>query len=111
MGICGRNYLAVYGSNAHYKENEPSLYRTKNKRGQSRNRKISLVMEETNRYEVIKLLLSTAKMYYVTGRIAPEKYLKLLNDIERDFLEIQLQKQEEEITEIVNSYIAKYANS
>lgn len=57
-------------------------------------------------YKKIRLLLAGAEILYDKGKITPELYLSIVENIEAYFLSVQKKIQEESIKEILDNYIA-----
>lgn len=57
-------------------------------------------------YKKIRVLLAGAEKLYNKGKITPEMYLNIVENIEEYFLSVQKKIQEESVKEILDSYIA-----
>lgn len=58
-----------------------------------------------NKYEIIKMLLSSVRKSFEEGKITSESYLEIVESIEKDFLILKKETREEDIREILNKYI------
>lgn len=55
-----------------------------------------------DKYEIIKILLSSVRESYEAGKITAETYLEIVGTIEKDFLTLMRENREEDIREILN---------
>jgi hypothetical protein len=67
----------------------------------------SEIIQDGNRYEKIKIMLSAAKESYNKGEITSEMYLSLVENIEKDFLALKKEIDDENARRMLNKYISK----